>query len=169
MLLVITGDGKGKTTSSLGMVIRAKGQGLRCAVMQFIKNNPSATGEYKSFSQLGIDWENWGEGFTWQQYSMEPTKQDCLKGWESFKQKAESGNYDFIVMDEFTYVLQFGLLDEQTVLDYLKQAKEKVHIVITGRGASEKLTELADTVSEVKEIKHHYRTNGGFAVKGIEF
>lgn len=169
MLLVITGDGKGKTTSSLGMVIRAKGQGLRCAVMQFIKTNPEATGEYKAFSQLGIDWENWGEGFTWQQYSMEPTKKDCLKGWESFKQKVESGAYDFVVLDEFTYVLQFQLLDETMVLDYLSQIKDKIHVVITGRGATDKLKELADTVSEVNEIKHHFRTNGGLAVKGIEF
>lgn len=169
MLIVITGDGKGKTTSSLGMVIRAKGQNLRCAVMQFIKTNASATGEFNTFDKLGVEWENWGEGFTWQQYSMEPTRQDCLKGWDSFKQKVESGNYDFVVLDEFTYVLQFGLLDETMVLDYLKQIKDKIHVVITGRGADEKLVELADTVSEVKEIKHHYRTNGGLAVKGIEF
>lgn len=169
MLIVITGNGKGKTTSSLGMITRALGQGLKCCVIQVIKNKPETTGEYRTFKKLGLEWENWGEGFTWEQSSLEETRKDCEKCWDSFKSKVESGAYEFIVLDEFTYVLEYGLLNKEDVLSYLGKIKDSLHIVITGRGADEDLVALADTVSEVNEIKHHFNSNGFKAVKGIEF
>ena len=172
MLFVITGNGKGKTTSALGMVCRARGQGLRCAVIQFLKSNPKALGEYRTFSGLGVDWESWGQGFLWDQKDLAPTAELCRKGWGSFRTKACSGNFDLIVLDEFTYVLSFGLLDKNEVLDFLKaKVKEEgfPHVVITGRNAAPELIEIADTVSEINEIKHHFRSNGGKTVKGIEF
>ena len=172
MLFVITGNGKGKTTSALGMVCRARGQGLRCAVIQFLKSNPKALGEYRTFSGLGIDWESWGQGFLWDQKDLAPTAELCRKGWESFRTKASGGNFDLIVLDEFTYVLSFGLLDKTEVLDFLFTNKGKEgfpHVVITGRNAAAGLIEIADTVSEINEIKHHFRSNGGKTVKGIEF
>ncbi|MBQ4280966.1 MAG: cob(I)yrinic acid a,c-diamide adenosyltransferase, partial [Spirochaetales bacterium] len=115
MLFVITGNGKGKTTSSLGMVSRALGQGLRCAVIQFLKSNPRALGEYRTFTKLGVPWESWGQGFLWDQKTLEPTAELCRQGWESFKTKASGGDFDLIVLDEFTYVLSFGLLDKKEV------------------------------------------------------
>ncbi len=172
MLFVITGNGKGKTTSSLGMVARAMGQGIKCSVLQFLKANPKALGEYRTFSSLGVEWESWGQGFLWDQKDMGPTAQLCSRGWDSFVQKAESGNYGLIVLDEFTYVLSYGLLDKEKVLAYLSEhiGKEGFpHVVITGRGAIAELIDIADTVSEVNEIKHHFRKNGGRTVRGIEF
>ena len=172
MLFVITGNGKGKTTSALGMVCRARGQGLRCAVIQFLKSNPKALGEYRTFSDLGVDWEAWGQGFLWDQKDLAPTAELCHKGWDSFRTKASSGNFDLIVLDEFTYVLSFGLLDKNEVLNFLKSKIREdgfPHVVITGRNAAPELIEIADTVSEINEIKHHFRSNGGKTVKGIEF
>lgn len=172
MLFVITGNGKGKTTGSLGMVSRALGQGLRCAVIQFLKSNPAALGEYRTFTGLGVDWEAWGKGFLWDQETLEPTKEKCRDGWESFTTKACSGTYGLIVLDEFTYVLSFGLLDKARVLDFLSShihSEGFPHVVITGRNAPQELVEMADTVSEITEIKHHFRSNGGKTVRGIEF
>ena len=172
MLFVITGNGKGKTTSSLGMVVRAMGQGIHCSVLQFLKANPKALGEYRTLSSMGVEWESWGNGFLWDQKDLGPTSKLCAEGWESFVQKAESGQYGLIVLDEFTYVLAYGLLDKAMVISYLSThiGKEGFpHVVITGRGAPQGLVDIADTVSEVNEIKHHYRENGGKTVKGIEF
>ncbi len=172
MLFVITGNGKGKTTSGLGMVARAAGQGLRCSVIQFIKKNYSAFGEYRSISSLGVEWEAWGQGFLWDQKDSSETAALCRQGWESFKTKAQNGQYGMILLDEFTYVLSFGLLDRDEVLGYLSENVHREgfpHVVITGRGALPELIEIADTVSEINEIKHHFRSNGGKTIRGIEF
>ena len=163
MLFVITGNGKGKTTGSLGMVSRALGQGLRCSVIQFLKSNPKALGEYRTFTGLGVLWD---------QKTLDPTKELCRRGWESFKEKACGGEYGMIVLDEFTYVLSYGLLDRNEVLSFLDshiRTEGFPHIVVTGRNAPQELIDMADTVSEVNEVKHHFRTNGGRTVKGIEF
>ena len=172
MLFVITGNGKGKTTGALGMVSRALGQGLRCAVIQFLKSNPAALGEYRTFTGLGVDWESWGRGFLWDQKDLEPTVEVCREGWESFVTKACGGDYGLIVLDEFTYVLSFGLLDKTEVLDFLAShihTEGFPHVVVTGRNAPAELVEMADTVSEIAEIRHHFRSNGGKTVRGIEF
>lgn len=172
MIFVITGDGKGKTSASMGMLARALGNGMKCAVLQFIKSNPKATGEYSSFKKLGVEWENWGNGFTWEQKDSSVSCAQCNQGWRSFTEKAKSGTFDFIVLDEFTYVLENRYLDEKTVLEFLKnyaKGSSETHVVITGRRADEALTELADTVSEIREIKHHFNSNGNKAIKGIEY
>ena len=145
---------------------------MKCSVLQFLKTNPKALGEYRTFSSLGIEWESWGQGFLWNQKDLGPTAELCRQGWDSFVEKAESGKYGLIVLDEFTYVLTFNLLDRQKVIQYLSShiGKESFpHVGITGRGAPDELVEIADTVSEVNEIKHHYRKNGGKTVRGIEF
>ena len=172
MVFVITGDGKGKTTSSMGMLIRALGNGLKCSVFQFIKKDCANTGEYHVFNNLGVDWKSFGEGFTWAQESLEPTRVKCLEGWNEFTEKTQSKIYQMMILDEFTYVLENAFLDKNTVLDFLKKnykGKDDVHVVITGRRACKELVDLADTVSEIQEVKHHFNTNGNKAVKGIEF
>lgn len=172
MIFVITGNGKGKTTSAMGMLTRALGNGMKCAVLQFIKKDPSATGEYKTFSKLSVEWENWGEGFTWNNENLDSTALKCINGWESFVDKVQSSKYDMILLDEFTYVLENKLLDVENVLLFLKNLREKEdapHVIITGRRASEDLIKLADTVSSIEEIKHHFNSNGFKSVKGIEF
>lgn len=168
MLFVVTGNGKGKTTSALGMLSRALGHGKRCAVLQFIKSDPSSCGEYSTFSKLGVLWENYGEGFTWQQVNLDETCSLCVKGWQRFKELALSKEYDFIVLDEFTYVLEEGFLDKNEVLSFLK-SDALCDVVITGRRAQAELVELASTVSEINEVKHHYNTNGHKTVAGIDF
>ncbi|MGX8682130.1 MAG: cob(I)yrinic acid a,c-diamide adenosyltransferase, partial [Spirochaetales bacterium] len=171
-LFVLTGNGKGKTTGSLGMVVRAAGQGIKCSVLQFIKAAPEELGEYRTFRKLGIEWENYGCGFLWNQKDFGPTEELCKKGWESFRQKAESKDYGLIVLDEFTYVLSRGLLDCDMVVSYLSSHITEEgfpHVVITGRDAPSSLVEIADTVSRIDEVKHHFRANGGKTIRGIEF
>lgn len=169
MLFVITGDGKGKTTSALGMVVRAIGHGKKCAFLQFIKSNPESCGEYSALTEKGVDWRNFGCGFTWQQDSLEVTSELCRKGWEDFKILFNSGNYYLIVLDEFTYALEEKFIREDEVLSFLKGNSSKTHVVITGRRASENLKKEADTVSEISEIKHHFNQNGGKSEIGIEY
>ena len=154
------------------MVVRAAGQGIKCSVLQFLKTKPEELGEYRTFRTLGIEWENYGCGFLWNQKDMGPTAELCTKGWESFRQKAESKNYGLIVLDEFTYVLSYGLLDCDTVVSYLSSHIREEgfpHVVITGRNAPSSLLEIADTVSRIDEVKHHFYTNGGKTIRGIEF
>lgn len=181
MLFIITGNGKGKTTSALGMIARASGQGLKCAVIQFLKSNPTSLGEYKTFTQLGIPWHNYGCGFLWNQDNLAPTQELCQQGWQYFKAIAQNGCYDMILLDEFTYVLSQHILEPEPILSYLRSniahancsdspsSTKFPHVIITGRDAPQDLINLADTVSEIKEIKHHYYTNGGKTLRGIEF
>lgn len=168
MLFVITGDGKGKTTSALGMVVRAIGHGKRCAVLQFIKATPENYGEYSVLTEKGVDWYNFGCGFTWQQDNLEETAKLCRNGWEKFKRLFDSENYYLIVLDELTYAVEEKFVSEDDILTFLKGNSSKTHVVITGRRASDRLKEEADTVSEIKEIKHHFNTNGGKSEIGIE-
>lgn len=172
MIFVITGDGKGKTTSSMGMLVRALGNRLKCSVFQFIKQNCENTGEYFVFNNLAVEWKSYGEGFTWAQKSPEPTKVKCREGWKDFIDKTQTNEYQMMILDEFTYVLENAFLEKNTVLDFLKKnykGKDDVHVVITGRRACKELIDIADTVSEIQEVKHHFNTNGNKAVKGIEF
>lgn len=172
MIFVITGNGKGKTTSALGMVSRALGHTLKCAVLQFIKSESPQCGEYTTFSKLGVLWENYGCGFTWQQKDLNDTKLLCVKGWRRFEELSQKGDYVLMILDEFTYAMEEGFFDVENVLDFLKKhykGKHNVHVVITGRRANRKLIEVADTVSEINETKHHYNSNGNGIVMGIDF
>lgn len=154
------------------MVVRAAGQGIKCSVLQFLKAKPEELGEYRTFRKLGIEWENYGRGFLWTQKDPGPTSELCAKGWESFREKAESRDYGLIVLDEFTYALTYGLLDCGMVVSYLSSniGKEGFpHVVITGRDAPSSLLDIADTVSRIDEVKHHFSSNGGKTIRGIEF
>lgn len=170
MLFVITGDGKGKTTGALGMVVRAIGHNGKCAVLQFIKSDPQNCGEYRTLKNNGVEWKNYGCGFTWEQDSLNKTAELCRQGWNDFKRMYCSGEFFLIVLDEFTYVLEENLIDRAEVLSFLKKNKsDTTHLVITGRRASSDITEIADTVSEIKEIKHHFNSAGQKSVIGLEY
>ncbi len=164
MIFVITGNGKGKTTSSVGMVVRALGNNLKCAVFQFIKQNPLNTGEFRILSSLGVDWKNYGMGFVRNEDDIKAVSALCIKGWHDFLSVAD--RYDFVVLDEFTYVLNMGILKTEEVVSALNNLK--AHIVITGRDADRLLMDAADTVSEVVEIKHHFGKVKK-SIKGIEY
>jgi cob(I)alamin adenosyltransferase len=169
LLIVNTGDGKGKTTASLGMVLRAWGRGFRVCVVQFIKAETGKWGEVKAAEKLGIEWHVSGDGFTWLSKDIGETTARALHGWEIAKQKISSAEYDLIVLDEFTYPLKYGWLNTSEVIEWLKANRPpSLHLVISGRYAPADLVKYADLVTEMKVIKHPY-DQGIKAQPGIEF
>jgi cob(I)alamin adenosyltransferase len=175
LVMVYTGNGKGKTCAAMGQMLRAIGHGAKCAVVQFIKSNPEEqdVGEWRCATErLGVVWKNFGVGFTWEQDSMEPTAVECRKGWEQVKRWISTGAFDMIVLDEFTYALSLGLVDSGEVLMWIEDHRGKSgfpHLVITGRNAPEGLVKLADMVSEIVEVKHHLALKGKKAAPMVEF
>ncbi len=169
LIIVNTGDGKGKTTAALGMVLRAWGHGLQVAVLQFIKRESERLGEARAARQLGIEWIATGDGFTWNAKDVDETVARARYGWELAQEKITSGRYDLLVLDEFTYPLQFGWLDCAAVIDWLRQNKPaEMHLVITGRNAPAELVAFADLVTEMRSIKHPH-DQGVAAQRGVEF
>lgn len=167
LLLVLTGNGKGKSSSAFGMVARALGHGLKVGVAQFIKGRKD-TGEEGFFSQQSdVSWHVLGEGFTWETQNLERDIETAERGWAVVKEMLSDESLDLIVLDELTYPLKYGWLKLDTVLADLKRRPSMQHVVITGRGAPEALLEAADTVSELQDVKHAYRA-GVKAQKGID-
>jgi cob(I)alamin adenosyltransferase len=172
LIVLYTGNGKGKTTAALGLVMRALGHDGRCAVIQFIKMDSLDTGEKREALRLGVAWRNFGEGFTWNNPDPGPTVLACQNGWDQAKEWITSGMFDLVVLDEFTYALTEHYLPQNDVLDWLlthKNDHDFPHIVITGRNAPVRLVEIADLVSEVVEVKHPWSVSGVKAQKMIEF
>lgn len=169
LVIVNTGDGKGKTTAALGVILRAWGRGFRICMIQFIKSSTSSTGEVKAAKKLGIEWHKTGDGFTWLSRDMDETTARALHGWKLAQEKIASGAYDLVVLDEFTYALHFGWLDTAEVLDWLRANKpQDLHLIVTGRSAPPELMEYADLVTEMKLVKHPH-DQGIKAQPGIEF
>ena len=169
LVLVNTGDGKGKTTAALGVVFRALGRGMKVCVVQFLKHETGSWGEVRMAKSLNLDWVKTGDGFTWTSKDMDETKSKALHGWEIAQEKISSGAYDLVVLDEFTYLLKFGWLDTTAALDWLRANKPPaMHLIITGRDAAPALINYADTVTEMTNIKHAYDA-GISATAGIEF
>ncbi|SRR6266496_4739421 len=170
LVIVNTGNGKGKSTAAFGIVLRAWGRGLRICVIQFIKAETGKWGEVKAAQKLGIEWLTTGDGFTWLSRDMDETMARAQHGWKLAQEKIISDQYDLIVLDEFTYPLQFGWLEAKAVIDWLKENKPPMlHMIITGRDAPAELIEFADLVTEMKVIKHPYQDKGIPAQAGIEF
>ena len=169
LVLVNTGNGKGKTTAALGVILRAWGRGFRICMIQFIKSSTASTGEVKAAKKLGIEWHKTGDGFTWLSKDMDETTALALHGWELAQEKIASGEYDLVVLDEFTYTMDFGWLDTREVLDWLRANKPpELHLIITGRNAPQELMDYADLVTEMGLIKHPH-DEGIKAQPGIEF
>jgi len=167
LLLVLTGNGKGKSSSAFGMVARALGHGMKAAVAQFIKGRTD-TGEEAFLSANGVTWHVLGEGFTWDTQNLERDRETARQGWEVVRTLLSDPTYDLVVLDELTYPLKFGWLDMATVLDDLARRPPMQHVVITGRGAPPELVEAADTVTELGDVKHAYQA-GIKAQKGVDF
>lgn len=174
MILIYTGDGKGKTCASIGQLIRALGHGARCAVAQFIKQDPEKldSGEYAVLKNLGVTWKQFGAGFTWEEGNAERNALLAKRGWEQVKRWISSRAFDFILLDEFTYTLLLGYLQVDEVCTWLRDHRTQEgfpHLVISGRAAVPQLIDLADTVSRIEEVKHHLAVNGRQAQAMIEF
>lgn len=167
LILVLTGNGKGKSSSAFGMVARALGHGMKVGVCQFIKSRTD-TGEEAFFSaQPNCEWHVLGDGFTWDTQDRQQDIATSEKGWQIATKMLRDPSYDLVVLDELTYLLSYDYLDKNIVLDTLSEKPEMQHLVVTGRSAIAELRELADTVSEIKDEKHAY-TSGIKAQKGID-
>lgn len=171
LLMVNTGHGKGKTTSALGLLMRAAGRGLKCCMIQFMKSRNDRYGEHESAEQLGIEVHTMGDGFTWDTKNPEQDRKTARETWELCVEKMRSGDYDMLVFDELVYVLSYQMLPLTEVLDEFKTVRESqpaLHIVVTGRDAPQELIDVADLVTEMREIKHPFQ-QGIRAQQGIEF
>jgi cob(I)alamin adenosyltransferase len=171
LLIVNTGDGKGKTTCSIGLMVRAAGQGLKCCMIQFMKSKTDRYGEHNSLEKLGVEIHTMGDGFTWDTNDPAQDIKTSEETWALCVEKMRSGEYDLLVFDELVYVLDYKFLDLDKVLDEIAEIKRHqpaLHIVVSGRNAPEKLIEAANLVTEMKEIKHPFHA-GIYAQQGIEF
>ncbi len=167
LLVVLTGNGKGKSSSAFGMVARALGHGMKVGVAQFIKGR-SDTGEEAFFRrQPGVVWHVLGEGFTWETQNLERDRATAQKGWEVVRGMLADESLGLVVLDELTYPLKYGWLDIDQVLADLEARPPMQHVVITGRGAPQELIDAADTVTELRDVKHAFRA-GVRAQKGID-
>lgn len=168
LLLVLTGNGKGKSSSAFGMVARALGHGLKVGVAQFIKAR-SDTGEEAFLGrQPGVVWHVLGDGFTWDTQNLEQDMATAARGWAVARSLLADPGLDLVVLDELTYPLKYGWLDTDAVLADLAARPPMQHVVITGRAAPEALLAAADTVSELADVKHAYRA-GVKAQRGIDW
>jgi len=160
LLIIYTGNGKGKTTAAMGLVFRALGHTAQCAVLQFIKPEKLVTGEKIVAQKLGVLWENYGEGFLWKVSDEELSRQACQQGWQRAKELIIQQKHAMIVLDEFTYPIEQGYISHTEVVDFFatyKRGKQTPHVVITGRNAAQPLIEIADMVHEIVEVKHPWR------------
>lgn len=169
ILAVITGNGKGKTTSALGQALRAAGHGMKICFIQFIKGSWKY-GELEAVKRLDdcIDFHVMGKGFTWKSEDIEKDRSAARGAWEKAQQAIFSGAYQMVILDEFTYLLHYNMLEKKSALEVLSNKPADLHIIITGRYAPDALTQMADLVTEMTEVKHHFKA-GVNAQKGIEF
>ncbi len=158
VLIVITGNGKGKSTSAFGMIARALGHGMKVGVCQFIKSRTD-TGEEAFFSQqTDVDWHVLGDGFTWDTQDLSQDIATSKAGWEIAQTMLADESYDLVILDELTYLLSYDYLDKEMVLNDLVNRPNMQHVVVTGRSALAELREIADTVSVINEEKHAYKS-----------
>ncbi|MDD5701332.1 MAG: cob(I)yrinic acid a,c-diamide adenosyltransferase [Dehalococcoidales bacterium] len=170
LVIINTGEGKGKTTAAFGLLLRAWGHDMKVIMLQFIKNKKANFGEHRAARRIGVEILAGGAGFVRPGVTkdLEKSREMSRELWDLAREKINSGDYDMVILDELSYPLQFGWLTVDEVIEALRQRPEKLHVVITGRAVPEKLVEYADTVTEMKEIKHHFR-QGVPARPGIEF
>jgi len=167
-LMVYTGNGKGKTTAALGTLMRAYGKDMKVIMLQFIKGKGMRLGEHVAAERIGVEIIPLGDGFTWQFKEQKKDRQMALECWAVCVDKILNGDYDIVILDELTYALKYGWLSVSEVLDVLEIRPERMHIVVTGRDAPPELVAAADMVTEMIEVKHHFK-KGVAGQKGIEF
>lgn len=169
LLIVFTGNGKGKTTAALGCAFRALGYRCRVCMIQFIKG-PLRSGELRSAEEFGgrMEIHPMGKGFIWNEKDSERNRGVALRGWNFAKSALNSPDFDIVILDELTYLVKFGLIPESEVLAVLGGRPKNLHVIVTGRDATPSLVEAADMVTEMNEIKHPLR-EGVKALKGIDF
>jgi cob(I)alamin adenosyltransferase len=168
VVVINTGDGKGKSTAAFGVMGRAWARGWRAGVVQFMKSGTWKVGEQKLAVHLGVDWWTLGDGFTWESTDLDESAAKNIHAWSVAKEKLASGEYDLLVLDELTYVINYGWVSAAEVVEGIVGRAPKTNVVITGRDAPPELIEIADTVTEMRMVKHAYQ-RGVRAMKGIEY
>lgn len=168
LLLIQTGNGKGKSSSAFGVLARAIGHDMRCAVIQFVKSR-SDSGEEAFFRKFPeqVSWQVMGEGFTWETQDRERDKRAAVAAWAAACEALADPTIDLLILDEFTYAFKYGWLELEPVIEALRNRPVMQHVIITGRAAPPALIEVADTVTEMGMIKHAFQ-QGIKAMPGIE-
>lgn len=168
LVLVNTGNGKGKTSAAIGVVVRGLARGWPVAVVQFLKSGNWKTGEEKIGRQLGVDWWAIGEGFTWDSNDLTEDQAVAAQAWTHSRELIRAGDHQLVVLDEITYPINWAWIDLNEVLDEIRQRPQHVNIVCTGRNAPPELVDIADTVTEMNVVKHAYQQRIR-AKKGIDY
>jgi len=168
LLIVNTGNGKGKSSAAFGVMVRGVARGWRVAVLQFIKSGDWKVGEEAVGRQLGVDWQALGHGFTWDSANLDNDKALAQQSWATARAVIEADEHDLIILDELTYLMNWSWIDAAEVIAVLRNRPPKVNVIVTGRDASQELQDIADTVTEMREIKHAY--NAGIRAKrGLDY
>lgn len=168
VVVVNTGNGKGKSSSAFGMMVRALAADWDVAVVQFIKSGQWKVGEEKMGIKLGVDWHAFGDGFTWDSDNLDNDIAHAQEGWAAAKALIEAGEHKLIILDELTYLCTWSWVDTAEVAATISNRPEHVNLVITGRDAPQEIIDVADTVTEMTEIKHAYQ-QGIRAKRGIDY
>jgi len=167
LLIVHTGHGKGKSTAAFGLALRAHGRGKAVKIYQFMKVPSARFGEHRVFERLGVPIEGLGDGFSWKSRDLAQSARLARDGWARAEATIRAGAHFLVVLDEIMYPLRYGWLPLEPVLQALAARPPQVHVLLTGRDAPPELVALADTVTEMALVKHHYRA-GVPAQRGIE-
>jgi cob(I)alamin adenosyltransferase len=168
LVIVNTGDGKGKSTAAFGIVMRSVARGWRVAVVQFLKSGKWHVGEEDTAKQLGVDWWAIGEGFSWESEDLSEDEAVAREAWAHAAGIIGAGEHRLVVLDELTYPLNWGWIDQDAVVGTIRDRPPDVNVVVTGRDAPAALVDLADTVTEMRNVKHAY-DRGIVAKKGIDY
>ncbi len=168
LVLLNTGHGKGKSSAAFGVMSRSWARGWKVVVVQFIKSGKWKVGERKLADHLGIEWHTLGDGFTWESTDLDETKAKGQHAFSVAKDLLKSGQYDMVILDEVTYAVKYDWIDIGSLVKAIKDRSPKTNVILTGRDAPPELIDIADTVTEMRKIKHAY-DNGIRAKKGIEY
>ncbi len=168
VVIVNTGDGKGKSTAAMGMVMRSVARNWRVSVVQFVKSGKWKVGEEKIGRRLGVDWETGGDGFSWDSEDLDRSAELNLATWQLARRRIEEGKHRLVVLDEITYPINWGWIAEEEVASTIANRPARVNVVVTGRDAPDALVAIADTVTEMTPVKHAYQ-QGIRAIRGIDF
>ncbi len=168
LVVVNTGNGKGKSSSAFGIMVRGVARGWNVAVVQFIKSGDWKVGEEKVGRQLGVDWYAFGDGFTWDSEDLTNDIAHARAGWSKAVEIMDAGDHQLVIFDELTYLSSFGWIPITEIVEAIRDRPSHVNVVVTGRDAAPELIGLADTVTEMREVKHAYQ-QGIRAMRGIDY
>jgi cob(I)alamin adenosyltransferase len=168
IVLVNTGHGKGKSTAAFGTLMRAVARDWSVGVIQFMKSGKWRVGEEAVARRLGVEWWSIGDGFTWESDDLDRSATIAREAWSAAEEALSSGRYDLLLLDEITYPVNYGWIEAEPVWSAIRGRADRTNVICTGRDAPPELVDLADTVTEMRKVKHAYET-GVRARRGIDF